>query len=804
MIFKTVSKTLDDSKQQPMYAYGSTRFRVGSYADISGIPFMLDNAHPYSFGGWIRTLAEPGEQVLLTYASSQKNLSLLGFIEGLFYFRVIQGNISEITVPLQIGVWQYVMCTFLPTGNGTGTFTIYINGDLAKQQTVSGLTPFSMNGALFQLGGGGNVGCLNFSIWSICLTQEQAKPQYAINPATSGLELNADFSVYPAVDHSGNNRVITYSDEASISKLTKIYPCLAFDGASVAQPNDSSVNPGNGAEAFSISAWIHPASPIIQDEVSNQWTIFANGTISALGVILYLQYNPTTQAFQAFAERGGPTPILSSNTTFNGDEWHHVAVTYDGSTMSLYLDGVLSASAKTQANNTPAFDAALAIGAVSDPLSMNGYDQNFRGYMQAVTVWNNSLSAADVITYMHTEPTDSPNCIAYYGFTLDRPINAITSQPVALYGNAMITELSVEGQTSQSVVQAAGSKKNSSPTQAQTNIREALLAKKFDLTVCPTSSLISHEKIDGLAASFENYLTAHAPADKHQYYRELFRNNLYQGIYLQESCDGPMPGTVTFEQVEQEYVFYHYTLDGREECGRFSVLEVSACDSWLITVIATSLGVLLNVLGVGYTATRVVGAIFPAIVANQNAGVVFGHLLALDVTPSLVIKIIRTLYGVTSFTTVISSILSNLSWWNWFFTIASVIIQIVSLWLTGGLYLVYVLAQLALSIAQLIYVVNQKPDGCNPPPQLSSLAPFSSTVGQNGVTVTVNGQSFLQGAQGRWNGLSRTTTWKSASQIEIQLTGADLAQAGTGKITVLNPSSNNVVSNSLNFYVTSS
>jgi hypothetical protein len=70
--------------------------------------------------------------------------------------------------------------------------------------------------------------------------------------------------------------------------------------------------------------------------------------------------------------------------------------------------------------------------------------------------------------------------------------------------------------------------------------------------------------------------------------------------------------------------------------------------------------------------------------------------------------------------------------------------------------------------------------------------------------VTVSGQAFLQGAQGRWNGLNRATTWKSASQIEIQLTGADIAQAGTGIITVLNPKSNNVVSNSLNFYVTSS
>jgi hypothetical protein len=265
-----------------------------------------------------------------------------------------------------------------------------------------------------------------------------------------------------------------------------------------------------------------------------------------------------------------------------------------------------------------------------------------------------------------------------------------------------------------------------------------------------------------------------------------------------------MPGTVTFEQVEQEYVFYHHTLDGREECGRVLTSEISACDGWLITVIATSLGVLLSVLGVSYTLTRVTRAILPAILANRGARVVFERLLAEDVTPALVIKIIRTLYSVTSFTNVISNILSNLSWLDWAFTVTSVIFQIASLWLTGGWFLVYILVQLGLNIAQLITVVNQKPDGCNPPPQLSSLAPFSATAGQNGVTVTVSGQAFLQGAQGRWNGLNRTTTWKSASQIEIQLTGADLAQAGTGIITVLNPSSNNVVSNSLNFYVTSS
>jgi hypothetical protein len=75
----------------------------------------------------------------------------------------------------------------------------------------------------------------------------------------------------------------------------------------------------------------------------------------------------------------------------------------------------------------------------------------------------------------------------------------------------------------------------------------------------------------------------------------------------------------------------------------------------------------------------------------------------------------------------------------------------------------------------------------NPVPAISSLSPASATASGISFTLTVNGSNFVSTSQIQWNGGNLTTTYVNASQLTASVTAADIATAGTAKVTVVNP-----------------
>ncbi|MBI1760082.1 MAG: hypothetical protein HYR56_01470 [Acidobacteria bacterium] len=102
----------------------------------------------------------------------------------------------------------------------------------------------------------------------------------------------------------------------------------------------------------------------------------------------------------------------------------------------------------------------------------------------------------------------------------------------------------------------------------------------------------------------------------------------------------------------------------------------------------------------------------------------------------------------------------------------------------------------------LSFTINQLP---NPVPTLTSLNPNTLNAGGPGVTLAVNGTSFVSGASVRWNGANRPTLFISATQLSAQIPASDVASVGTAQITVFNPASANGgggTSNALTFTIT--
>lgn len=75
----------------------------------------------------------------------------------------------------------------------------------------------------------------------------------------------------------------------------------------------------------------------------------------------------------------------------------------------------------------------------------------------------------------------------------------------------------------------------------------------------------------------------------------------------------------------------------------------------------------------------------------------------------------------------------------------------------------------------------------NPVPAITSLSPNSASQGANAPTVTITGYNFISSSSVQWNGSARTTTYGSSTQLQVQLTAADIATPGAVAVSVTNP-----------------
>ena len=115
---------------------------------------------------------------------------------------------------------------------------------------------------------------------------------------------------------------------------------------------------------------------------------------------------------------GSAWPEAVSASTMSTDTWHHVAGTFDGTTIKVYVDGVEKGSTAISQTSITASDNALGIGRGTS--SGQNTDRRFDGRIDEVRIWNDDLTQAQLQAWMHrgidaTHPKAS-NLVAYYRF----------------------------------------------------------------------------------------------------------------------------------------------------------------------------------------------------------------------------------------------------------------------------------------------------------------------------------------------------------------------------------------------------
>jgi hypothetical protein len=210
-----------------------------------------------------------------------------------------------------------------------------------------------------------------------------------------------DMSGSNAADTSGHNHQGTYVGNVLYQQM----------GAIPSDPSSRSVylNEGStsngyvsaagapfnfpGQASFSLEAWVQPTvidtsyRGVVSDEIPSGTT--------KVGYVVYLGGFTDGGVGIGYDRYGdsGSTPLHDAGAVLQGAGWFHIVAVYDGSstsTMSLYVNGGLSASSPTTRQIQP-FSCQFDIGATL--CGANGW---FQGYIAEVAVYGTALSAAQV------------------------------------------------------------------------------------------------------------------------------------------------------------------------------------------------------------------------------------------------------------------------------------------------------------------------------------------------------------------------------------------------------------------------
>jgi len=194
---------------------------------------------------------------------------------------------------------------------------------------------------------------------------------------------------------------------------------LHFDGTGDYYNGSLPVN--SVGQPYSFSFWF-------RSSVGNGTPVSFGSNSSGNAVLLYYQGGSGSGSSQLRLGRWGGD-ILTSSVTINVDTWYHIVLTYDGSTVKLYVNNNVDSYTGTLSPNGDAFYISGIAGA-----------QLWTGEIDSFGFWNKVLSSTEVgelygnggSTAKNANLVAESNLIAYYGCDSTTQTNEAISDKATL------------------------------------------------------------------------------------------------------------------------------------------------------------------------------------------------------------------------------------------------------------------------------------------------------------------------------------------------------------------------------------
>ena len=329
-----------------------------------------------------------------------------GIVEFVYWDGSQQRKVTG-TSTLTTNTWHHIAMTC----EGT-TVRVFVNGTLEASGTIAG-SPAPNTGTVFAVGQGNNASITGY-VDDLRVTQGTARYTANFTPPTAAFPNSGPTTTDPnfssvglllygdgtngsttITDDSSSSKTVTANGSAVISTTQSKFggSSLYFPGATtdyMSVPNSTDWDFGSGD--LTIEAWVYidgnsPANAggTRTASICNTWNS-GSGTIS--GWIVSIGGDTTTTGTSLRLDSwdgAGNATQFSANTTVSQQVWHHVAVTVEGGTRRLFLDGTLLSGSTntigagyTQVNS---IGESLKVGATPNtgyPLPLDGYIDDLR------------------------------------------------------------------------------------------------------------------------------------------------------------------------------------------------------------------------------------------------------------------------------------------------------------------------------------------------------------------------------------------------------------------------------------------
>jgi len=386
-----------------------------------------DFSQGFTFAGWVKFNEFKDLARVFTFAPSQADGSnnLMLSASGTTGQLMAEINVDKVTTTtaLQTNKWYFLTLTV----TSGGLTTIYVDGVSAASKTLA--APANLDRNTCYLGNssydearGLNGSLDEVSIWSRALsaaeitgimngissptTQTGLLAYYTFNQGTAGGSNSGVTTLTDATTNAKNGTLKDFALSGTTSNWVVGYtpptPPAANNALHFNGNTDYVQCPAVNPATFTMEAWVYPTQ-LNRDQA----IISTLSTNENTGMELHLAADD--KPLVTIRDAGGwldvkATSAIALNT------WAHLAATYDGSDVKLYVNGVEAAT--TAAASYAPGDRNLYIARRPE-----GEETRFNGRIDEVRIWNTARTQTDIAAAKDNPlaGTES-NLLAYYNF----------------------------------------------------------------------------------------------------------------------------------------------------------------------------------------------------------------------------------------------------------------------------------------------------------------------------------------------------------------------------------------------------
>jgi hypothetical protein len=180
-------------------------------------------------------------------------------------------------------------------------------------------------------------------------------------------------------------------------------------------------------DSYTIEAWVHK-------QASTDGTIFDNGGTSSttIGIVLFGDSGGVLKFRARQALSNGGFHSITTGDVMANDMWHHVALTYDKSTVRLFVNGILAGSTSYNTESSVDSTQSFKIGAYEYNIGNDGY---FNGHISNFRVVKGTALYTDDFIPPTRELKRVPGTVLLACQDPDNPLTEATGKTITGYGD---------------------------------------------------------------------------------------------------------------------------------------------------------------------------------------------------------------------------------------------------------------------------------------------------------------------------------------------------------------------------------